>query len=141
MPNPFEIPLQRITTAIERIKPDLVDAIGVEALKFIDDNFRLQGYQGRTFIPWAIQQKPNKPRPHKVLILTATLRRSFIKTDGPDYTTISTDSVYARAHNEGSRKQGLPQRQFMPITADDSPVLQRACEKAILQKLIPALKT
>jgi phage gpG-like protein len=147
--NPFEIPLQRIEAAIVAIKPTLIDAIGVEGLKFIDDNFRMQGYQGRSFIPWKIQQNPNKPRPHKILILNATLRRSFTKTDGPDSTTISTDIPYARVHNEGEFMRSrmgtfgkghyMPQRQFLPITADDSPILLQRCEKVIIRKVTAAL--
>ncbi len=71
MNNPLKIPLERLEATVQSIKPRLIDAIGVEGLKFIDDNFSRQGFQGVTFHPWPIQQNPNKPRPHKVLILTA----------------------------------------------------------------------
>ena len=99
--NPFEKPLQQLELTIRQIKPELIDGIGVEALRFIDDNFRMGGFQGDTFKPWVPAKKPNYPRPHKTLILTATLRRSFIKTDGPDSVTIHNDLPYAQIHNDG----------------------------------------
>ena len=101
MQDPFQLPLRQIAATIQSIRPQLIDAIGVEALHFIDDNFRMGGFQGATFKPWLPTKKPNYPRPHKTLILTATLRRSFIKTDGPDAVTISTDLPYAQIHNDG----------------------------------------
>ena len=157
MPNPFEIPLFRLGRTIVAIKPALVHAIGVEALVFIADNFRLQGYQGRSFIPWAIQKKPNKPRPHKILILDRILINSFKSKDWSDYTIISTDSPYAQVHNEGSSGtvfsrsrmgtfgpsrpfiRNIPQRQFFPITDDDSPILRENCERVIVRKVTEAL--
>jgi phage gpG-like protein len=158
MQNPLQVPLQKLEATIQAIRPQLVHALGAEGLKFVDDNFRLQGYQGRTFIPWRIQKRPDKPRPHKVLILTATLRRSFIQTDSADSSRISTDIPYARVHNEGSSgtaaysrsrlgtfgpsrpyNQNIPQRQFLPITATDSPILTQRCEAVIIKKITAAL--
>ena len=157
MQNPFEIPLMKIGRVIVALKPVIIDDIGVEALKFIDDNFAMQGYQGRTFIPWKIQLKPNKPRPHKILILDVILRGSFVKTDGAQGTVISTDIPYARAHNEGDKGQhyatsrmgtfgktftvnrNMPQRQFMPITGNDSPVLTARCEEVIIRRITDAI--
>ncbi len=153
MPDPFEIPLFQLGRTIVALKPVLIHAIGVEALVFISNNFRMQGYQGRTFIPWDIQKKPNYPRSHRILILDRILINSFKQTDNSDATTISTDTPYARTHNEGDHgysrsrmgtfgkpvNRNIPQRQFMPITSDDSPVLSQKCQGVILRKMTEAL--
>jgi phage gpG-like protein len=151
MPDPFEIPLQRLRREMEKLKPALVDGIGVEAVKFIDDNFVKQGFQGQSFRPWPVQKNPNKPRPHKILILTGTLRRSFKQTNHEDSVTISTDIPYARVHDEGARgpvtvkskagktftrNMNTPQRQFI----GSSPVLTKACQGFIIKKVTNQLK-
>ena len=101
MSNPLQLPLQKLQATIQAIKPALVDAIGVEVLHFVDDNFAKQGFQGVTFEAWPKLQKPPKGKPRKILVDTGTLRRSFTKTDSEDSTTISTDVPYAKIHNEG----------------------------------------
>jgi phage gpG-like protein len=179
--NPFQVPLQKLELAIQRVKPQLIDAMGVEALKFIDDNFAKQGFQGETFEPWPKLKKQPKGAKRKILVDTATLRRSPKQTNSTDHTTISTDVPYAQVHNEGgdinhasrgailnyTRKGGklrlgkvqtesqqrkikeirratigahitkMPKRQFM----GPSPVLNRACERAIIDILKPVLNT
>lgn len=99
--NPFQIPLQRLMLTIERLKPALVDAIGVEALRFIDDNFAREGFQGATFNPWEKRKKEGKRSGRGILIDTSALRRSFKQTNHDNYTTISSDIPYAQVHNEG----------------------------------------
>jgi phage gpG-like protein len=152
MQDPFKIPLERLAATIELLKPQLIDGIGVEALKFIDDNFRVQGFQGQSFQPWAQLKTP--PRPSRaILVNTAALRRSFRKEDSSDHTTTFTDIPYARTHNEGlqgpqyvrsrmgtfgktfTRHQNIPQRQFIGA----SPVLTHNCEAFIIRKLTTEL--
>ena len=169
----------------------------MEAVHFIDDNFKMQGYQGAAFIPWPKRKKKDKlgfgirkgevviTGERKILVQTGNLRRSFKQTNSEDHTTISTDIPYARIHNEGGDirhpyrevvlsyrgKTGalkltktntetqqrkvtalrrssiynhithMPQRQFMPITQSDTPVLTRRCESVIIRKLTTALKS
>ena len=91
----------QILRTIVSVKPQLIDAIGIEATGFIDDNFAMQGFQGDTFQPWAKRKKKDKGRSRKILVDTGTLRRSFRQTNHSDHTTISTDVVYAQIHNEG----------------------------------------
>jgi len=154
MNDPLQIPLQRLAASVSSLMPDLVDTVGTVGLKFIDDNFRLQGYQGFTFQPWAIQKRPNYPRPHKILILTGYYRRSWRKQDSSDYTTLMTDAPQARALNEGvrgpvysrspmgtfgktvTRNMNTPPR---PVIGP-SPVLTQQCEAAIVKKLINNIK-
>ncbi len=102
MPNPLELPLMKIARTIVAIKGDLIDAIGVEALRFIDDNFKAQVYMGSPFRPWPERKIQDKKRPGRaILVDTGALRRSIKKEDSTDHTTISTDIPYARIHNEG----------------------------------------
>ena len=99
--NPLQLPLFKLGRLIVRLKPELIDQLGVTALKFIDDNFRLQGFQGATFQPWAPRKSKDKGKSRKILIQTSTLRRSFVQHNGADHVTISTDVPYAQIHNEG----------------------------------------
>jgi len=153
MQDPLKIPLQRLENVIVTITPQLIDGIGKIGLKFIDDNWRLQGFQGTSFQPW--QKLKNAPRPTRsILVNTGTLRRSFRKQDSTDHTTLYTDIPYARVHNEGfhgpqyvrsrmgtfgktfTRNQNIPQRQFI----GPSPVLTQNCEGFIIRKMTNALK-
>jgi hypothetical protein len=68
-----------------------------KTLRFIDGNFRAQGWQGATFQPWAAIKRKGT-----ILVLTGKLRR------GTNYTTSGRGEVrfynnvpYAKAHNEG----------------------------------------
>jgi phage gpG-like protein len=101
MENPLQLPLFKLGRLIVRLKPQLIDALGVEALKFIDDNFRMQGFQGTTLEPWPQRKGKDKGKARKILVLTGTLRRSFVQHNSADHTTISTDVPYAQVHNEG----------------------------------------
>jgi phage gpG-like protein len=182
--DPFIQPLQKLQQAFAAHHAELIDTMGVEALKFVDDNFAMSGYQGATFTPWPKRRSNEKGAMRKLLVQTGTLRRSIIKTDSTDHTTIHTDVVYAKIHNEGgeirhpyrnvvlsftgkpgSLKLGktgtesqqrkittlrrssvynhttkMPQRQFMPITGTDAPVLNRNVQKALETKITQLFK-
>jgi phage gpG-like protein len=99
--NPLQPPLMLIMRTIVATKPLLIDAMGAAAVEFIDDNFAKQGFQGKTLVPWKKLKKTPKGKQRKILVDTATLRRSFKQTNSTDHTTISTDVPYAQAHNEG----------------------------------------
>lgn len=99
--NPLQQPLMQIMRTIVTLKPVLIDAIGIEATGFIDDNFANQGFQGETFKPWKKRAKADKGKSRKILVETGALRRSFRQTNHADYTVISTDMPYAQIHNEG----------------------------------------
>lgn len=81
--------------------------VGNEAVNFILDNFRSQGFQGSTFEPWAKRRRGWK-RDHRsnrnVLIDKGRLRRSWrVTKTGPDHVAIGSDVPYAKTHNEGLR--------------------------------------
>lgn len=99
--NPLHPPLMQVLRAIVAAKPAIIDAMGISAIDFIDENFAKQGFQGAAFQPWPKRLKKDKGRQRAILVDTATLRRSFKQTNATNHTTISTDVVYAQAHNEG----------------------------------------
>lgn len=101
MQDPFKIPLQKLEAAINAATPVLIDKIGVEALQFIRKNIRDGGFHGDTFQPYAPLVHPNKPRPHKPLMLDMHLLNSFTKQDSATDTTITSPLPYAAIQNEG----------------------------------------
>lgn len=74
---------------------------GKIALRFIDDNFRRQSWEG---VPWK-RRKPSakRNRGRAILVDTAKLRRGnrFRKASGT--AIVFNDIPYAKAHNEGFR--------------------------------------
>ncbi|WP_234111763.1 hypothetical protein [Chryseobacterium sp. R2A-55] len=66
------------------------------ALRFVNGNFRAQGFQGTTFKKW----KPNK-RGGTVLVKTGQLRAATFFTSQNGQVTIKNHMKYAKAHNEG----------------------------------------
>jgi phage gpG-like protein len=67
-----------------------------KTLRFIDGNFRAQGWQGATFKSW----QPIK-RKGTILVHRGALRRSPNGTIGRGYARIYTNVVYADLHNRG----------------------------------------
>lgn len=112
MSNPLQQPLMQVLRTIVAAKPLLIDTIGNEAINFIDDNFDRSGFQGETFQPWPKRKKAEKGKSRKLMVDTATLRRSFKQTNGANSTTISTDVPYAQVHNEGGNIK-MPSRSIV----------------------------
>jgi phage gpG-like protein len=154
------------------------------ALRFIDGNFRAQGYQGTSFNRW----KKNK-KGTTTLVSSGALRAATSYSVQPGQATIFNRMQYAKVHNEGfkgtvtvkahtrnrysktrvgtgkltksgkermqtvtaksgeskvkshSRMMDMPQRQFMPITSSDSPVLNKALERDITKDLYKILQS
>ena len=152
------------------------------ALRFIDGNFRAQGYQGRSFQRW------KKSRKGTTLVKSGALRAATSYSIQTGQVTIFNRMAYAKIHNEGFKgsisvkahtrnrytksrvgtgkltktgkermqtvtaKSGesrvkahlrnvdIPQRQFMPITSSDSPVLNKAIQRDISKDLLKILK-
>ena len=67
------------------------------ALRFINGNFRAQGFQGQSFDRW---KKSRKPR-GSTLVKTGALRAANYYTTQPGQTTLKNSMPYAKAHNEG----------------------------------------
>lgn len=67
------------------------------ALRFINGNFRAQGFQGQSFERWKKSRKPNG----STLVKTGALRAANYYTTQPGQTTLKNNMPYAKAHNEG----------------------------------------
>jgi phage gpG-like protein len=68
-----------------------------ETLRFIDDNFRMQGWQGATFQPW----EPNK-KGTRILVRKGDLRRGFNYLNrGNGEVEFYNNIIYAGIHNQG----------------------------------------
>ena len=67
-----------------------------ETLHFIDDNFRMQGWQGVSLQPWL----PNK-KGTTILVRTGALRRGFNYSIQSDGVLFYNNIPYAKVHNEG----------------------------------------
>lgn len=85
-----------------------------KTLRFIDGNFRAQGWQGATFQKW----KPIK-RKGTILVKTGRLRRGTNYTISSGQARIYNNTVYADVHNRGLtligkvKVRGFTRRRFM----------------------------
>lgn len=69
---------------------------GNTALRFVDGNFKAQGWQGQSFQKW----KPNK-RKGRILVNKGHLRNATYYVTGIAMVTIKNTQPYANIHNEG----------------------------------------
>lgn len=66
------------------------------SLRFIDGNFRAQGWQGRSFKKWKANQRGGT-----ILVKSGRMRASFRQQIAPGYMRVYTNSKAARVHNQG----------------------------------------
>lgn len=91
---------QRYATQLEHyVRDEMPRMVKRKVLRFIDGNFRAQGWQGRSFERW--KETMGKAKGRAILIKTGKLRRSFHGDTPPYEAHIWSDSSYARAHNRG----------------------------------------
>ncbi len=142
---------EEIKKAIEK---DLLLKIESEALRYVDDNFRNQGYEGTRW----------KESDGTILVKTSTLKRGFESEMINGAVKITNAVPYAKIHNEGSdievnvpahtrnvfktskgkktkkgkvnvkafkRNLKMPQRQFAPLTENDHPTLNKNIIKVV----------
>lgn len=160
-------PLQAIAQLQANFKNVLLQlplVLGNEAVNFTLKNFRQQGFNGASFIPWPKRKTTRRGSNNNgaILVHTGRLRRSVrVLHLAPHQVTIGTDVPYAKAHNEGSKvsvmqtvkgftrktgvevkahtrrvNQNLPRRQFM----GPSPYLDATLQRAATALFLKALK-
>jgi len=90
----------QVATYVNDIAPLMVVR---KTLRFIDGNFRAQGWQGATFKKWKDKQSiAGKRRQGQNLIVTGRLRRGVnYTTNGRGEVRFYNNVPYAKAHNEG----------------------------------------
>jgi phage gpG-like protein len=103
-------PIAAIGRDLQRELQKLPTRMGAEAIQFVNQNFRKQGFEDNGLQKWQDRKKTNeKGRRRGLLIGNGTggqLRKSIRvlrKTggDGGFSVTIGTDKTYAKVHNEG----------------------------------------
>jgi len=70
------------------------------ALRFVNGNFRAQGFQGTSFKKWKSKKKGGT-----ILVKSGKLRAGTYYTTQPGQFTIKNDLPYAKVHNEGFKGQ------------------------------------
>jgi phage gpG-like protein len=156
--NEFDKMLKEKVAAIQAGSVKLTQKIAAEALRFIDDNFRNQSWEGK---PWAAITRADGT----ILVDTARLKRSFNSDEKPGEVRIYSNVPYAAVHNEGfegqvsipahkrsryqklkrgkkkkistgevrahTRNMKIKQRQFAPTDSSPSPTLEKAINETI----------
>lgn len=97
-PQEFDRALRTKATEIRAYANNRYPSVaGNVALRFINGNFRAQGFQGTSFSKW---KKGNKSR-GTTLVVSGALRAGNYYTTQPGQTTLKNNMPYAKAHNEG----------------------------------------
>lgn len=146
------------------IKLDLLLKMESAALRFVDDNFRNQSWEGQA---WQASDGT-------ILVKSGTLRRGFDSAVSPGQVKITNAVPYAKPHNEGfegdvtipeheraqykslkggkkkktgtgrvkshKRKMKLPKRQYAPYEGHESPSLNKIVSTAIQTETLKILK-
>lgn len=151
----FNKALQKKSDDVKKaIEKDILLKIESTALRFVDDNFRNQSYEGEKW----------KDSDGTILVKSGALRRGFESEVGGDQVKITNDVKYAPVHNEGfngevsvpqhtrnlfkksgakkkkmgkvevkayKKKMNVPKRQFAPTNDKQSPTLNKQVQEII----------
>jgi phage gpG-like protein len=151
----FNKALQKKSEEVKKaIEKDILLKIESAGLRFVDDNFRNQGYEGEKW----------KESDGTILVKSGALRRGFESDVGTDQVRFTNDVKYAPVHNEGFdgevsvpehfrnsfKKKGakktktgkvkvkaykkhmkIPKRQYAPTIDKQSPTLNKQVEQVI----------
>jgi phage gpG-like protein len=160
--------LQKAQDAKKAMNQQLGPKVAAVALRFIDDNFRMQGWQNGALNPWVKGGKDGT-----VLVKSGALKRSFNSEIKSGQVRIYTNVKYAAVHNEGfkgevsvkahkrskfkksgakkkrvstgevqahTRQMDIPQRQFAPTAGSESESLNTQVKNTIESHLKHILK-
>lgn len=114
--NTLPVSLYQLARIVVALKPQLIHAVGVEGLKFIDDNFTAQAFRGATTDRWPKRKKEPKGARRALLVKTGKLRRSFRAEESGAQVSLSTDVEYAQVHNEGGQIVHKPRTTILNYT-------------------------
>lgn len=96
--------IKAVEQAIRRAVPQLPLIMGNEAVNYVLDNFRAQGYIDGGVHNWPGRKNDVRAKGRALLVRSGRLRRSIrITALTADSATIGSDVPYAKAHNEGFR--------------------------------------
>jgi phage gpG-like protein len=96
-PQQFDTELQKAYNELKKyVVQEFPRNAGEKSLRFINGNFRAQGWQGNAFMPWKkIQRKGT------ILVHKGRLRRGTKMSTMPGAVRIYNDVPYAAVHNSG----------------------------------------
>lgn len=147
-PEEFKRLLQRKKQELTRAYTQTLPVkVGTEAVHFVRDNFKQEGFVDKKLEPWTPSKRKSNPKHPDRSYKTLSSRRrnlymSIKKRTKPGEAIIYTDVPYAAAHNEGTnnagrgRKTKIPKRQFI----GDSHTLNKKVIKVIEDELKKILK-
>lgn len=165
--NDFDKMLKEKAEAVKAGSVKLTQKLQADALRFIDDNFRNQSWEGK---PWE-----KIARDGTILVHTAHLKNSFNGEQRPGEVRIYSNVPYAAVHNEGfegqvsipahkrsryqklkrgkkkkistgevqahTRNMKIKQRQFAPTASSPSPTLEKIVNQTIKEHFGNILNT
>ena len=106
----LHLPIKMLEQRFRSVMVRLPALLGNEAINFILDNFKKQGFMGASFTPWQKRKNPNKwgqaPKRNgrAILVDTGKYRRSWrIVRMTNDTTVIGSDDPKAETHQNGLR--------------------------------------
>lgn len=144
---------------------------GNTALRFINGNFMAQGWQGNGFKPWKANQRGKRILVNKghlrsanyyttspgTAIIRNTMPYAKIHNEGGTIQMKPRDQVihfnkkgkfarakkasYAQKARRGAYSITIPQRQFAPTQSSQSPVMNNAIRRKIIQEYSRIFKT
>lgn len=113
-------------------------------LRFIDDNFKQQGFTDEAFVPW--DQRADNIDPGRALLMKSSILRSSIEVidSRGDRVVFGSDVAYAGIHNEGGTIKvtiTTKMRKFFwfmhKLTGDDKWKYMALTKKGMLNITIP----
>ncbi len=162
--NQFNKFLAKKTIEVQKaIEKDILLQVESVGLRFVDDNFRNQSYEGDSW----------KESDGTILVKSGALRRGFESDARNGEVKFTNDVKYAAIHNEGfegeitvpahtrstfkksgakkkkmgkvavrsfKRKMNLPKRQFAPTASNPSPTLNKNVQQVISTAINNILK-
>lgn len=142
-PDEFKKKLQKQRQALAHAYARTLPVkVGTEAVHFVRDNFKQEGFVDDSLQPWKpAKRKSNPEHPDQAYKTLSSRRRNLYmsvkKRAKPGVAIIYSDVPYAAAHNEGTNNAGrghktrIPKRQFI----GESRTLNKKVKKVIEDEL------
>ena len=102
--------IHRLSEAMQYVKEDLPDIIGIEGVKHFKNSFQQEGFEDRTVTKWASRKtkRTGSTNGQKVLTKSGELAESIDYRKEGSNVVFSTDKPYAELHNEGGEIEVTP---------------------------------
>lgn len=99
--------IDQLAADVTKLYKTLPQRVGVLAKRFVDQNFRLQAWQGSSIEAWARRKAIEKNQSQRALLIkSGRLRRATSYSSGTGYVLLRNNTPYAQIHNEGGTIAG-----------------------------------